>query len=74
MPRSGELLTDEQFKVLLEGAGIASGEKLHRLSGLLTAVAGIGENPTKEQREDLYTWAVKIAQDLINHRNKETQK
>lgn len=63
-------MTDEQFRVLLEGAGIAGSEQLHRLSGLLTAVAGIGENPTKEQREDLYTWAVKVAQDLINHRKK----
>lgn len=67
-------MTDEQFKVILEGAGIASETySLHRLSGLLTAVCGIGENPTKEQREDLYNWATKIAQDLINQKRKDAE-
>lgn len=66
-------MTDEQFKVLIEGAGIAGSEELHRLSGLLTAVAGIGENPTKAQLDDLYNWAVKIAQDLINHKRKNSE-
>lgn len=63
-------MTDEQFKVLLDGAGIAGGEELHRLSGLLTAVAGLEDNPTAEQIAEVRNWATKIAQDLINHKRK----
>lgn len=64
-------MTDEQFDVVLKGAGIASRERLYHLSNLLTAASEIGQTPTQMQLDALYDWTVKVAQDLVNHDRKQ---
>lgn len=54
--------------LITEGARVAKAEKLHRLSGLLTAVAGVLKDPTDPiARDALRDYGAKVANDLVNH-------